>query len=84
MSDDVIDVDGQIQELIERIDDVRHRGLIATSWRLSRELKRLAKLERRVIPYLSANFYLMNDAQALHDPESGKEVAMESIALLES
>ncbi len=84
MSDDVADVDAHIQELESRIEDVRSRGLRATSMRLSREMKRFAKQEQRVIAYLMANFYLMNDAQSVHDPETGKEAAMENIALLES
>ncbi|MFM9962743.1 MAG: hypothetical protein ACKV2Q_16150 [Planctomycetaceae bacterium] len=84
MSDDVLDVDAHLQELDERIGDLRNRRLVTTSWRLCREFKRLAKQERRVIAYLKANFYLMNDAQSLHDPESGKEAALENIALLES
>ncbi len=84
MSDDAPDVDTHLQELETRIDDLRDRGWYATACRLSREMKRLAKQEQRVIPYLKANFCLMNDAQSLFDPELGKEAAMESIALLES
>ncbi|MBC7820091.1 MAG: hypothetical protein IAG10_24675 [Planctomycetaceae bacterium] len=84
MSDEVEDVDAHIQELETRIDDVRSRGLVATASRLSRELKRFAKQEHRVIAYLKANFYLMNEAQSLHDPEAGKAAALENIALLES
>lgn len=84
MSDDTNDVDVRIEELERRIVDARKTDLIATSWRLSRELKRLAKQERRVIPYLTANFYLMNDAQSLFEPDEGKQVSLESIAMLES
>ena len=84
MSDDVADVDTHIQELESRIDDMRGRGLQATAMRLSRELKRIAKQEHRVIANLMANFYLMNVARSVNDPDAGKEAALENVALLES
>jgi tetratricopeptide (TPR) repeat protein len=52
--------------------------------RVARELHRLAKAERRIVPYLLANFHLMNLAQGTFEVDLGVETAIETIALLES
>ncbi len=79
-----VDVEQQIGELVNRISELRDQCRYRSSSRISRELKRFAKAEKQVIPYLDANFYLMNDAQYLLDVETGIEVSVESIAYLES
>ncbi len=86
MSDEFrdMDVNQQIGELMDRIHDLRDQCRYRSSSRISRELKRFAKAEKQVIPYLHANFYLMNDAQSLLDVETGIEAAVDSIAYLES
>ncbi len=44
----------------------------------------LAKDNHRLIPYLNAQFRLMNNAQGQLDAERGKEAALEAISYLES
>ncbi len=79
-----VDVEQRIGELMDRISEMREQCRYRSSSRLSRELKRFAKAEKQIIPYLHANFYLMNDAQSLLDVETGLEAAVDSIAFLES
>ena len=79
-----VDVEQRIGELMDRIREMREQCRYRSSSRLSRELKRFAKVEKQIIPYLHANFYLMNDAQSLLDVETGLEAAVDSIAFLES
>ena len=78
MSDEFrdMDVNQQIGELMDRIHDLRENCRYRSSSRISRELKRFAKAEKQVVPYLHANFYLMNDAQSLLDVETGIEAAV--------
>jgi tetratricopeptide (TPR) repeat protein len=78
------DLDARIRDLQQRIDDLRQANHYRTASRHSRELKRVAKDGERIIPYLLANFYLMNDAQSLIEPGAGAEAAIETISLLES
>ena len=79
-----LDVNQQIGELMDRIGELREQCRYRSSSRISRELRRFAKAEKQIIPYLHANFYLMNDAQSLLDVETGIEAAVDSIAYLES
>jgi tetratricopeptide (TPR) repeat protein len=74
----------QIDELFDRYSDLRDRCHIRSADRISREIKRIARTERLVIPYLYANHQLMNNAQSLLDPDFGAEISIESIAILES
>ncbi len=84
MSGGVEEIDGRIDDLMDRIRQLREAGLLRSSLRLTRELKRLARSEQRLIPYLLANFYLMNDSRSQLAPEEGIEAAIETISLLES
>ncbi|MCA9071683.1 MAG: hypothetical protein KDA84_22305, partial [Planctomycetaceae bacterium] len=79
-----LDVEQHTSELIDRINELRDQCRYRSSSRISRELRRFAKTEKQIIPYLHANFYLMNDAQSLLDVETGIEVAVDTIAFLES
>jgi tetratricopeptide (TPR) repeat protein len=78
------DVDDQLQELFEKYEDLRQRCRNTSAHRVAREAARLAKDNRQLIPYLQAQFNLMNNAQGLLDAESGKEAALDAIAYLES
>ncbi|HEY1068261.1 MAG TPA: hypothetical protein VGE52_19205, partial [Pirellulales bacterium] len=83
-NDDPRDVDERIAELSSRIDQLRKECRYQSAQRVARELGRTAKREGRVIPYLYAKFYLMNQSQSLLTPVEGQENAIEAIALLES
>ncbi|HZN63802.1 MAG TPA: hypothetical protein VFB66_00750 [Tepidisphaeraceae bacterium] len=78
------DADDQLDELFEAITDLREKCRVQSAYRTTAEAKRLAKAERKLMPYLLANFYVMNLAQDLFEPEAGREAAVENIALLES
>jgi tetratricopeptide (TPR) repeat protein len=84
VSGGVDEIDGRIDDLMDRIRQLREAGQLRSSLRLTRELKRLARTEQRLIPYLLANFYLMNDSRSQLVPEEGIEAAIETISLLES
>lgn len=77
-------VDQRIQDLYAKHSELYERGHYRSASRVSRELRQLAKAEGRIIPYLHANHQLMNAAQSLLEPNLGIEVAIDSIALLES
>lgn len=77
-------VDQRIQDLYAKHAELYGRAHYRSAARISRELRQLAKSEGRVITYLHANHQLMNSAQSLLEPNFGTEVAIDSIALLES
>src|SRR5690349_1418914 len=81
---EMTDVDARLDELIEGISAFRDKCLVKSAMRLTEEACRVAKAERRLVPYLMANFYVMNLTQDLFDAEAGREAAVENIALLES
>lgn len=60
------------------------KGYKRSAFRLAEEIRRRAREEHRLIPYLYANFLSMNCAQALFDHRVGVDRAVETIALLES
>jgi tetratricopeptide (TPR) repeat protein len=78
------DVNQRIEELLEQVQSLHSKCLERSATRVAKELKRLAKAERRLIPYLHANFHIMNNAQSTMEVELGIETAIETIALLES
>ena len=82
--DAAADADGRLEALFEAVTDLRSRCLVRSAMRTTLEARRLAKAERRLVAYLTANFYVMNLAQDLFDVEGGREAAVENIALLES
>ena len=84
MSDPEESLDQRFQDLFSRLSEFRERGLHRSSQRLAREVRQLAKSEGRIIEYLNGSFHLMNNAQSLLEPHFGIEVAIDSIALLES
>ncbi len=78
------DIKRQLRELEDGIKQFRNRCCYRSSMRLARELKARAKAGQQVVPYLYANFYIMNAAQETLEPDVGVETAIETIALLES
>jgi hypothetical protein len=82
--DETTDPDARLEALFDSIRTLQEKCLIATALRTTLEARRLAKAERSLVPYLTANFYVMNLAQDLFDPDAGREAAIENIALLES
>lgn len=83
MTDESDDVDQRLSEIEDRIRQAGARCHNRSEIRLAREGRQLAKQERRVIPYLSFSFNLINSADDVLAMKLGCEVAVEMIALLE-
>jgi tetratricopeptide (TPR) repeat protein len=78
------DIDQQLRELFDTAAQLRQRCHLRSADRLMREAGHRARSHQRLIAYLDARFHVMNDAQDLLDPVTGREAAVETIALLES
>ncbi|MGP0066837.1 MAG: tetratricopeptide repeat protein [Isosphaeraceae bacterium] len=87
MSDEERDTDGS-DELLDNLEraknDAINRCHYRTASRLAAEIKRKARAERRLRPYVWALHTLTNQSSALLEPEQGRESAVELIAVLES
>ena len=78
------DIDRRLELLEEKRSSLYHRAHMRSATRVSREIRRLAKTERRLIPYLRSTFDVMNQGADLLDPETTRDCAIELISLLES
>ena len=83
MSQDQQDAAEHIEELLGRISALSQKCCIRSEMRLAREMQRVARTERLVVPYLRALFSLTNGAQSTYEADLGVEWAIEAIALLE-
>jgi len=72
------------EPLFEALFQLNDKGYKRSAFRLAEEIRRRAREEKNIIPYLYANFHSMNCAQALFDHRTGRDRAVETIALLES
>lgn len=77
-------LDRQIQELWDRMQELEERGLFRSTIRVAQELRRLAKTERRLVPYIRATLVITHCTLATYEAELGMELATEMVALLES
>ncbi|MGQ9769597.1 MAG: hypothetical protein ACUVQG_03490 [Thermogutta sp.] len=71
-------------QIFQRIEELTRKGYKRSAVRLAEEARRRALAHHLLIPYLHANFFVMNSAQALYDYRRGTDIAIETIALLES
>lgn len=85
------DEPAEFEDLDERLYAMQEKGSEAvqtcqyrSATRIAGEMRRLAKSEQRVIPYMDAGFTIMNHAADLLEPESARDRAIELISLLES
>jgi len=83
-NDPTENLDARLEQELEAVSQLRIHGRARSALRAGTEVRRLAKAEKKLIPYLNANFHLMTVAQDLLEPEMGRQAAIESIALLES
>ncbi len=81
--DEFDDVDRRLAELESRINVAGDSCHDRTVIRLSKEGRRIARQEHRLIPYLSFSFHLINHAADVQVMKDGCDVAVEMIALLE-
>ncbi|MGB9688345.1 hypothetical protein [Thermogutta sp.] len=72
------------ESLFDKLFQLNDKGYKRSAFRLAEEIRRRAREEKEIIPYLYANFHSMNCAQALFDHRTGRDRAVETIALLES
>lgn len=82
--DEPQDVEQRLEQLLKSIGDLADLCQYRSSMRVARETQRLAKQERKVIPYLQAAVNLMNSCLEVFEPEAGLTVSLDTIALLES
>lgn len=78
------DIDEQLQELSTKETEFTQRCLFESANRVAGEIRRMARAERRFIPYLQATFTIMNNSGDRLDPQAGRNAAIEIIGLLES
>ena len=84
MDDFAEDIDERLEELDEKETALTKSAHFRSACRVANEIRRLAKAEQRLLPYISATFTLMNHAADLLDPEMGRDASLEIIGLLES
>lgn len=74
----------ELHQSLERVVELAGKGYKRTAIQLAEEVRRRALDQHFLIPYLHANFYVMNNAQGVYDHRRGTNIAIETIALLES
>lgn len=71
-------------DLERKYHELSDRNLERSSMRVAQEMRRLAKSERKLIPYLTGTFRSMVGSSQMLQPGQGRDLAIELIALLES
>ncbi|MFN7732283.1 MAG: tetratricopeptide repeat protein [Pirellula sp.] len=79
-----MDIESAIDELTAKYGELVDHNLERSALLAAQECRRLAKSERLLIPYLHASFRAMIRAVSVLQPEMGRDLAIELIALLES
>jgi hypothetical protein len=74
----------ELEQAFQRINELTDKGYRRSAVRLAEEVRRRALDHHLLIPYLHANFNIMNNAQMLYDYRRGTDIAIETITLLES
>ena len=74
----------ELDQLLRRVHELTEKGYDRSAVQLAEEARRRAREEHFVIPYLYANFLIMNSSQSLYDYRRGTDIAIETITLLES
>jgi hypothetical protein len=77
-------LDERLDGLFERMGEFLEKAMSRSANRVVAEVKRLAKSEQRLLPYMRATFHLMDLARDLLEPEVCRSEAVALIALLES
>ncbi len=69
---------------LDVVSALRARCLSRSAVRAAVAARRLAEADRKLVPYLLANFEIMNLTQGTFEPAVGREAAVRNVALLES
>jgi tetratricopeptide (TPR) repeat protein len=78
------DIDEQLEALKAKESEFTRLCMFESANRVANEIRRLARAERRFVPYLKATFTIMNNAGDRLDPQTRRDAAIEVIGLLES
>jgi hypothetical protein len=84
MSEGLENLPETLEEQLQTCQELRKKNYQRSAVRIAREVQRVAKSNRQLIPYLHANFYLITMLQDLYELQEGQNIAIQSIALLES
>lgn len=85
MSDDETeDVDELLRQLNAREEENQQKCYRRTAVRIAQEIRRRAKAEQRLLPYMHACFRVMVNSSSLFDAAAGRDASIELIRLLES
>ncbi len=78
------DLEQRFSDLENKSYELSRQCLFRSENRIAQEIRRLAKAEGKLIPYIGATFTLMNHSADLLDPAACRDHALEMIGLLES
>ena len=78
------DIETHLANLETKERDLNERCYFVSSYRVASEIRRTARAENRLTPYLHATFTQLNHADSLLQPEAAQKAAIEMIGLLES
>ncbi len=78
------ELEQRFEALFGQIDELTDQCLYKSAVRVANEIRRLAKSEGRLVEYIRGLFIAMNYGVSCLDPESGRDHALELIAILEN
>ncbi len=85
MSDDETeDIDELLSQLNQREEENQQKCYRRSAVRIAQEIRRRAKAEQRLMPYMHACFRVMVNSSSLFDAAAGRDASVELIRLLES
>ncbi len=82
--DDMEDGEELLRQLNEREEENQRKCYRRSSVRLAQEMRRHAKAQQRLVPYMQACFRVMVNSASLFDAAAGRDASIELIRLLES
>ena len=78
------ELEQRFEALFSQIDELTDQCKYRSAVRVAKEIRRLAKSEGRLVEYIRGLFIAMNYGVSCLDPESGRDHALELIAILEN
>lgn len=82
--DDTEDIDELLSQLNVREEENQQKCYRRSAVRIAQEIRRRAKAEQRLLPYMHACFRVMVNSSSLFDAAAGRDASIELIRLLES
>ncbi len=78
------DLEQRFEALFGQIDELTDQCKYKSAVRVANEIRRLAKTEGQLVPYIRGLFIAMNYGVSCLEPETGRDHALELIAILEN